>query len=157
MANTALFTFQELIDAFYFGVEDEASRVNPPLPYELDRAGISDYLTRAYHDRYEKRATVLPANTVECAKLLGRITFAMFRSESRPQGDPVLPEDDPIDGVTNPPVVTVEHVGRAREMYGHYSNRQQMPAPKNVILGPVHLPGDRDGFRETNEPCPLCG
>jgi hypothetical protein len=146
------FTFDQLLAAFFVGIEDEASRTDPPLAPPMDRPALETYLRRVYRGRFNLRQSTLPANTLKCAETLGRITFVMYRSQFHHED-----ADEPIDVAGPDDMITVEHIQLAREMYGHYTNTGQTPRPKNALHGVITLAGEPQfGKRETDEPCPLC-
>jgi hypothetical protein len=151
------FQFDDLVAAFFTGFEDEGLRLDPPVTVKENRDIVEPYLRQTYTERFDRRKGSLPSNTLKCAEVLGRITFAMVRSESIVgDGSPLFQGDDPIEGPKQPPGLMIRHVVLARDMYGHYTNTNQLPPPRNRLLGPIRLPGERGLKRETDEPCPLC-
>ena len=152
--RSVTFTFDDLINSFFFGILDEAGKAEPPRAEPpMNKPELVDYLERAYLARFNRRQAELPAETPLCATVLGRLAFVMFRSESADHEA----YDDPIDEGEVATSLQVRHIRLAREVYGNYTNSVVKGKMRNVVHGPVAEEGESIArLRETDQPCPLC-
>lgn len=141
--------FQELITKFFEGVRLEAEASDIPVPEGSD---LAEYLRTIYLDRHERKN---PDDLVlDCAQILGQITFVIYRSEL-PQdvGNPHIPHT-PIDPPPQIPTkLEKRHLDLARELYPFYTNSKVRRRMANPLVAPVPV---REDGKEIDQPCPLC-
>lgn len=147
MANI---NFDRVVVEFLEGIkrEAEASEINAP-----DATQVAKHLSDLYKELHEARN---PGEIIlDCAHVMGQITFAMYRSE-QPKNvgnlhiihDPETPQPQP------PSALETRHLDRARRMYYGYMNGTLRRRLNNPLVAPI--PQRYDDPREIDKPCPLC-
>lgn len=145
----AKINFDDVVDRFFGGVRLEAEASDIEMP---EAQHLGDYLRYVYLKRHERQDP--DPIILDCAQILGQITFAMYRAElPEDVGNPHIPHT-PIEVPNEPPTrLEIRHVNLARETYGSYVNSKVIYGMKNPLLAPI--PDDSRG-KEVDKPCPLC-
>jgi hypothetical protein len=140
--------FGRVVIEFIQGIqrEAEASEITTP-----DSSEVTRYLTALYKELHEERD---PSEIIlDCAHVMGQITFAMYRSERpKTEGNFHIGRDPETKVVQPSNALEPRHLDRARRMYYGYMNGRLRRQLRNPLVAPIPERYDR----EIDKPCPLC-